>query len=193
MIRRHLLVWGMSVLFCLGLVIMGCEEDEADPGNGGTSIQIVDLLPGDGEISGWNKGTEASDFQEAYDEAGLYAIINGGAQIYIDNGMESAVQQIYRGTVVATAAELVLFITDQGSATNCENLYNDPNILPPVVTALENIGDEANIDRSPPFHLGIYFRKGEFFVKITIEKAGEPDAAETIAMLFANNVDSNIP
>lgn len=191
--RQAWLVWGLSVMFCLGLVIVGCEEDEGDNGNGGTSIQIVDLLPGDGIISGWNKGTEQNDFQEAYDEAGLYAIINGGAQIYIDHGMESAVQQIYRGTIGTTAAELVLFITDQGNATNCENLYNDPNILPPVVTPLENIGDEAQIDRSPPFHLSVFFRKDGFFVEITIEKAGDPDAAETIAMLFANNVDSNIP
>ncbi len=193
MIRRHWLVWGLCVMGCLGLMIMGCEDDEGDDGNGGNSIQIVDLLPGDGEISGWNQGSEQGDFQEAYDETGLYDIINGGAQIYIDNGMEAAVQQVYRGTIVSTAAELMLFITDQGNATNCGNLYTDPNILPPVVTALENIGDEAQIDRSPPFHLSIYIRNDRFFVKITIEKAGDPDAAEAIAMLFATNVDSNIP
>lgn len=193
MLKRAGLVWGLSVLLCVGLVMVGCEEDDEDNGNGGTSIQLVDLLPGDGEISGWNKGTEAYDFQEAYDEAGLYAIIDGGAQIYIDNGMVSAVQQIYRGMVVSTDAELVLFITDQGSAANCENLYNEPNVLPPVGTALENIGDDAMIDRSPPFHVSIYFRNDRYFVKITIEKAGEPQAAENIAMAFASNVDSNIP
>jgi hypothetical protein len=192
MTGRTELVWGLIVVLCSGFVMMGCEE-EGDNGNGGGSTQIVDLLPGDGEISGWDKGTEPNDFQEAYDEAGLYDIINGGAQIYIDNGMVSAVQQIYRGNVVTTAAELTLFITDQGDATNCENLYNEPNVLPPVGTALENIGDDAMIDRSPPFHVSIYFRNDRYFVKITIDKAGEPEAAENIAMAFASNVDSNIP
>jgi hypothetical protein len=193
MLKRIGLVWGLSVLLCVGFGMVGCEDDDEENGNGETPIQIVDLLPGDGEISGWDKGTEPNDFQEAYDEPGLYYIIDGGAQIYIDNGMVSAVQQIYRGSVVSTDAELVLFITDQGDTTNCENLYNEPNVLPPVGTELENLGDEAMIDRSPPFHVSIYFRNDRYFIKITIDKAGEPEAAENIAMAFASNVDSNIP
>lgn len=192
MTYRYWTILGLVALLLMGLIWVGCEDDSSD-GNGDNTLQPVDLLPQDGEISGWTKGTNEGDFQEAYDEGSLYDIINGGAVTYINHGMESAVQQVYRGTVGTEDADLYLFITDQGNATHCENLFNEPTVLPPSGSVINDLGDEAVIDRSPLFQIVLYFRQDRFFVRITIDKQGDPDAAENIAMLFARNVEADIP
>ena len=192
MILRYWWILGLATLLLMGMMWVGCEDDKTD-GNGDNTLQPVDLLPQDGEISGWAKGSGEGDFQEAYDEGSLYDIIDGGAVTYINHGMESAVQQVYQGTVGTEDADLYLFITDQGSAGNCENLFNESTILPPSGSVIDDLGDEALVDRSPLFQIVLYFREDSFFVRITIDKQSDPDAAENIAMLFARNVEEDIP
>jgi hypothetical protein len=188
--RRWVLV--VCVTMLVGVLLVGCEDDDEDTGNGATT-QPVDLLPQDNEISGWSKGIGEGDFLEAYDESSLYDIIDGGAVIYINHGMQSAVQQIYYGTVVSQETSLFVFITDQGEAANCEALLQEPAIRPPAGTEVGGIGDEALIDRSLPFDLQLFFRNGRFFVRMTLDKTEDAQAAENILLAFAYNVDSKIP
>jgi len=186
----RVLLIGMVIL--LGVVLIGCEGEKQEEDNGGTAVQPADLLPADNEISGWTKGTGTGDYQEAYDQGSLYDIIDGGAEVYIANGFQSGVQQLYRGTIAAQQTTLYLFITDQGDSTNCANLLQDPNINPPGGAEVDSLGDEALIDRGL-FYNVIYFREDRFFAKITIDKTGDPEASENIGLAFAHNIDSNIP
>ena len=82
---------GFLCIFALGILtlISGCGEGSGDDNNGGKSLlSPVLLLPDDDEISGWKT---MGAYEEANDYDSLYALINGGAQIYIDNGFVSAV------------------------------------------------------------------------------------------------------
>ena len=80
-------------LLCMAVLIMvsGCGENE---GNVNTLLTPADLLPDDNDISGW---VTLGAYEEANDDNGLFDIINGGAEIFIDEGFVSAVFQIYRG------------------------------------------------------------------------------------------------
>jgi len=187
----RVLLIGIAIL--LGIILIGCEEDKKEEDNGGNTVQPVDLLPSDNEISGWTKGTSTGDFQEAYDQGSLYDIIDGGAEVYVANGFQSGVQQIYRGTIASQQTTLYLFITDQGDSANCTSLFQEPTIRPPGGIAVSDLGEEALIDRSLLFDLALYFRNDRFFVKITLSKAADAQASENIALAFAHNVDSNIP
>ena len=73
------------------MIVGGCSENSNDDDD--VAMQLpADLLPGDDDISGWGS---VGAYEEANDYDSLYNIINGGAEIFIDEGFVSAAFQIY--------------------------------------------------------------------------------------------------
>jgi len=70
--------------------MLGCGAK--DPDEASSLLTPIDLIPADDEISGWVK---LGVYDEATDYDSLYDLIDGGAQIFIDNGFVSSAFQQY--------------------------------------------------------------------------------------------------
>jgi len=150
-------------------------------------IDVVRLVPGDNEISGW---TRSSAMQVAETGTQLEAIIDGEAVPYENNHFVKCAFQTYTGTVGSNVVSLNLRVFDMTDTTHAAAVYAA------VATGVEtpwtgdNAGTEARIDESLLFDYRIDLRDGKFYVSIDI--ADKSDAGLSIAKLFARNVSSAI-
>ncbi|MFC1713986.1 DUF6599 family protein [Candidatus Poribacteria bacterium] len=167
-------------LLCLAVMVIvsGCGENE---GNVKTLLTPVDLLPDDNDISGW---VTLGAYDEANDNDGLYDIINGGAEIFIDEGFVSAVFQIYRGDM----GIVHLNIYDQESEINALATYERVSIG--IGMPWNGAGAEARIDESGLDSYKVEFWQENFYVEIIIEERTEE--ALNVAKLFASYVSGQI-
>ncbi len=167
-------------LLCLAVIIIvsGCGENE---GSVKTLLTPVDLLPDDNDISGW---VTLGAYDEANDNDGLYDIINGGAEIFIDEGFVSAVFQIYRGDM----GTVHLNIYDQESEINALATYERVSIG--IGMPWNGAGTEARIDESGLDSYTVEFWQENFFVQVIIEERTEE--ALNVAKLFASYVSGQI-
>lgn len=174
------------LILCFICVLLGCGKDDSDEVK--PLLNPVDLIPRDDEISGWARlGT----YDEANDYDSLYAIIDGGAQIFIDNGFVSAVFQQYN--CVSSGSEcsnalVSLRIYDQGSDENAQKVYD--RVATGIGTPWNGAGAEARIDESALASYTIEFWLKNFYVQVIIDD--KSDEALNIAKLFASHVSGKI-
>lgn len=180
-----------SLLFILAaaiVIISGCSEDTGDSDDDIKSIMTpTDLIPGDEDISGW-QGLGA--YEEANDFDGLYGIINGGAEAYIDEGFVSAAFQIYENCIggACSLALVNVRIYDQGSSANSLAVYH--KVSTGIGIPWSGAGTEARVDESGLAAYTIEFWQQNFFVQVTIDE--KTDDALNIAKLFASHISSQI-
>jgi hypothetical protein len=179
------------ILISAGLIGNGCEEGSSPQGGGGT-LQPADLLPASGEIDPWVKGSGPGDYGEADDQTSLYALINGAAELYIQLGfVEGVLQRYYGGSFGGIAAEVELYIGDHGDSSNVAAIFDEEQLVPPNLTPWQ-YGDEAGIDETALFHVIIHLREDRFYVRVTVEKGGDENAALITAQQFAMTVANEI-
>jgi hypothetical protein len=176
-------------LACIAVLIAvsGCGEESEDNGGSKTLLTSVDLLPGNNDISGWES---IGAYEEASDYDGLYDLIDGGAEVFIDNGFVSAAFQIYNdcsGGVCSTAL-VHLRIYDQGSEENAMTTYD--RVGTGIGVPWDGAGAEARIDESGLASYMLEFWQRNFFVQVIIEEKTEE--ALNVAKLFASHVSSEI-
>lgn len=181
--RHSAIIKSLSLAAFLITLCAGCSEDNPQQA---ATLRPADLLPASGEISGWDKG----DFVEMDDDAALLDEINGGAEIYIQHGFVEGVIQDYEGTIGGEAAILTLWIFDQGSASNAEDLFGEEGLNLGNLTPWE-AGDEAVIDMAL-FHITIHLRADRFYVRVVIDKNDDEVAALATAQDFALSVADGI-
>lgn len=174
------------LILCLICALSGCGENDSDETK--SLLNPVDLIPRDDEISGWARlGT----YDEANDYDSLYAIIDGGAQIFIDNGFISAVFQQYNcissGSECPTAL-VTLHIYDQGSEENAQKVYD--RTATGIGTPWSGAGVEARIDESAIASYTIEFWHKNFFIQVIIDE--KSDEALNVAKLFASYISGKI-
>ena len=170
------------------IIILGCSEDTGDLDDDITSLMSpADLLPDDDDISGWRS---VGAYEEANDFDGLYAIINGGAEVYIDEGFVSAAFQIYENCVdgVCSLALVHINIYDQASSENARAVYD--KVSTGIGVPWNGAGTEARIDESGLATYTIEFWQQNLFVQVTIDE--KSDDSLNIAKLFAAHVSSEI-
>ena len=172
--------WLMCIT--IPIVMSGCAEES---GEGGKTP--ADLLPGDNDISGW-AGVGA--YEEANDYDGLFDLINGGAEAFIDNGFVSAAFQFYENCIgnVCSTALVHLSIYDQGSEANAMAIYD--RVATGIGIPWDGAGMEARIDEGGLATYMVEFWQRNFFIQVIIEE--KTDEALNIAKLFASHVSSKI-
>jgi hypothetical protein len=174
-------------LMCVAILIAmsGCGEESEEKSK--AMLTPVDLLPADNDISGW-AGLGA--YEEANDYDGLYDLINGGAELFIDNGFVSAAFQIYSNCIgeVCTTALVHLRIYDQGTEDNAMATYD--RVGTGIAMPWDGAGMEARIDESGLASYTVEFWQRSFFIQIIIEE--KTDEALNIAKLFASHVSGEI-
>jgi hypothetical protein len=175
---RGLLILGFAALFC-GLAWPGqaSERPEKFPG-------MMSLFPADDEIPAWKRSEKllrASNGEE------LYRIFDGGASLYIQHGFRSFVGQSYKGP---NGKELEVYIFDQRTLQNAEDLYEDPFTKPSRMKEMANLGVKARIDMTPLFCYGVEFVQGGFLVRVIIQDKTDEglNAATSFARLISQRI-----
>lgn len=185
----------LSLLLCIAVLSSGCGSD----GDGPELLEPTDLLPGDGEISGWHWDGAPS---EASDQSSLYDLINGGAAEFVERGFVSGVLQQYGGSIAGSSSTLEVFIADQGSPSNADNIYDKrAERLPFAVPFVDEHGEctfgdaeEARIDEATTLDSVILdFWQDRFYIQVTIDnRQADPDLARQTAMQFGENMSRAI-
>jgi hypothetical protein len=163
------------------LIIYGCGSESGDDSS--SILSPISLLPADNEISGW---TTLGAYEEADDYESLYFIIDGGAQVYIDNGFMSGAFQHYISSV--GLLEVTVKIYDQGNEANAKIVYD--KISTGIGIPWNGAGKEARIDESALASYIIEFYQKNLFVQVYIQQ--KTDEALNIAKLFASHISRQI-
>ena len=167
--------------FAAALLCLACVEP-----NGG-SVDVVTLVPGDNEISGW---TRSSAMQVAETGTQLEAIIDGEAVPYEENHFAKAAFQNYTGDIAGSQIEINLRLFDMADTTNARNVYAAVAAGTEVPWTDDSPGVEARIDESFLFAYRVEFWESRFYFRVDI--MDKSTAAQDVAKLFARNVSSAI-
>jgi len=147
-------------------------------------LGALQLLPMDDDIRGWKRSEKVL---KASNDEELYKILNGGAVLYIKHGVQSFVEQSYKGP---KGVELEVYIFDQGSPQNAQNLYEDPFTKPSRSKEVGYLGEKARIDESLLFCYGVDFIQKGFFVRVIIQDRKEEGL--NVAITFAHSISKRI-
>jgi hypothetical protein len=169
------------VLILVALLSVVCTKKKEIPPK-----EAVDLVPTDGEISGWTRtGTMAvpQNFVE------LAALIDGPAQTFVNNGFVKAAFQSYAGPVGSGTDSLDLRIFDMADTANARKIYVAVTTGSEVPWTSGNPGVEARIEETL-FDYKIDFWDGKFYVWLTIKDNSDP--AKEVARMFGVNISQAI-
>jgi len=173
-----LLILGLLILF-FGLVWpdQGSERPEK-------LLGLMILLPADDEIPGWKRSEKTL---RASNDEELYKVFNGGAALYIQHGFQSVVEQNYKGP---KGLELEVYIFNQRTSQNAEDLYENPFVKPSRIKEIANLGKKARIDMTPLFSYGVDLIQEGFFVRVIILDRTEEGL--NVAISFARSISKRI-
>jgi len=172
------------MLFVLFFLLIACTTEE--------DLDVVDLVPLDGEISGW---TRSSAMVVCDNETQLYNLIDGAGQVYIDNGFVRSAFQDFTGDVGSTPlVDLKLEVFDQGDTANAKAVYDEVAIG----TEIEWTDDgHAGVEARYLLESGVItpyyildFWDDRFYVKMQINDG--TDAGLDVVKLFALNISQTI-
>jgi hypothetical protein len=173
-----LLILGFSVLFC-GLAWPDQASERPEK-----LLGLLILLPADDEIQGWKRSDKTL---RASNQEELYKVFNGGASLYIQHGFRSFVGQSYKRS---TGTDLEVYIFDQGTPQNTEDLYENPFTKPSRIKEIANLGEKARIDMTLLFCYGVDFIQRGFFVRVIIQDRTEEGLNAAIS--FARSTSNRI-
>jgi hypothetical protein len=173
----------------LPVVIGACSSGTTTP-----TVQFDKLFPTAKEIGSWDipatwtdtqgsPHTNAAGVEQATDKNGLVAIINGGADVYINKGFKKFGREYYNdGTYT-----LCLWVFEFPDAAVATSLYNDlvNDALYTCDWKTETLGEAGRVCDTG-LHWNIHARKGKYFIAGTQVK-NEP-AGKTAALTLLNGV-----
>jgi hypothetical protein len=178
----------VTLLLVIVLLLCRCGSDD----NSAELLEPSDLLPLDGEISGWQwDGSPAS----ATDQASLYDLIDGGAEEFVERGFVSGVLHRYRGSLEGAAATVELFIADQGSQSNASDIYDQREERLLFAEELElTYAVDARIDEATSLDgIILDYWQQRFYVQVGIDnRQAAPELARQTVIQFAENVSLTI-
>ncbi len=125
-------------------------------------IDINESLPTDNSVTGWVIEDNSCFEGVAKNTTKLYEIIDGGADVYIDNGFfEAAFKGYTDGTI-----DICAYIYNENSNTGSMAVYNHPDIALGEYETVSNLGDAARIDTSNQFSYELELVKGKYYITI---------------------------
>lgn len=169
---KKVIISGIIILFVSNILVFSQNPE--------------DLLPEENEITGWVFDTDSLCLEgTANDSTSLYAVIDGGAELYIDLGFVAGAFNGYTDG----SHPICIEIYDQGSPSNAASVYQATNDgeYKPITTA----GDSARLDTSLVFNFEIEMIVDKFFVRIFTTDTKEEayiQAATSMAQNIAGEV-----
>jgi len=167
-------------------VFVSCDKSDStsDP----AVVTIIDLLPRDNEISGWNRSARA---WAARNKEELQNEIDGGFEIFFNQGFVEGAMQSYTGSVNAhSVVDCYVEVYDQRDSQGSRGLFDDPEkaFSNPIAPARPPSAD-AQIQKDV-FSYRMKFTKGKYYVTITV--GSSDDKAQEVIEIFGNNIAAKI-
>jgi hypothetical protein len=151
-------------------------------------VAIDDLLVRNNEITGWTysgTGWVANNISE------LTTHIDGLAEIYERHGFVEAAHQSYQGTIDDATRTLRLTVYNQGTQSNANDTFEDPDTgFSGATTWNDGPGEAAHYVRFGGLSQALAFYQGSYFVQLDMSY----DTEESLNVLkaFALNVSGKI-
>ncbi len=165
----------VPVLLLLMIFVHACGDGTETP-EGRQSL--MELLPRDGDISGWQRdGT----FSEASNYTSLYDLIDGAADRFIDYGFVSSVFQNYRDE---SGLQIELRIYEMDSEVNARRIYDE--LVPASMIPWVDVVETGRIDNSAIAAYTVEFQYEEIFAQCVIYE--KSDRSLEVDKLFASHV-----
>lgn len=175
------------LLICMAflVIISGCTEESEDGDR--SMLSPADLLPDDDDISNW-RGINI--YSEANDYDSLYDFVGSEAGVFIDEGLVSAVFQMYEECIndVCSLIKVHLSIYDQGDSENARAVYE--RVSTGISIPWNGAGTESRIDESKLENYVVEFWHRNFFIQVLIEE--KTDKSLNVAKLFASHISNEI-
>jgi hypothetical protein len=172
------------LLFGFAVLLIGFAWGDPVAGRPEKLLGAMSLLPVDDDIPGWKRSEK---LLRASNEEELYEVLNGGASLYLQHGFHSFVGQSYKGP---KATDLQVYIFNQGTSQNAEDLYENPFTKPTRGKEIANLGEKARIDMTPLFCYGVDLIQKGFFVRVVIQDKSEEGL--NVAISFARSISKRI-
>ncbi len=99
-------------LFCLAVYLLPVKAEQNK-----TKINTLSPFRITNQISGWN---EVEETYKRFEPRGLYAIIDGGADVYIENGLVSGT---YQSLKKGKGNQCDIFVEDYGTPQKTLNIF----------------------------------------------------------------------
>lgn len=178
-------------LLALALLFQLSACDKSDSGTNNTVITLADMMPRENEISGWTKIGGGDGQWKATSASELQDQINGGSEIYTNQGFVEAGMQAYSGTVnTQSGVTCEIQIYDQGSEENAAHVFDDPNNVFANALAPANPPSAKAQIRKDVFSWTMKFTKARYYILISIMSS--EDKGQDVLEVFANNVAGKI-
>lgn len=169
---KKVIISGIIILFVSNILVFGQNPE--------------DLLPEENEITGWVFDTDSLCLEgTANDSTSLYAIIDGGASLYIDRGFVAGAFNGYNDG----SHPICIEIYDQGLKSNAASVYQATH--DGEYKLITTAGDSARLDTSLVFNIEIEMIVDKFFVRIFTTDTKEDtyiQAATSMAQNIAGEV-----
>jgi hypothetical protein len=169
-------IWYGAVILTCGLAGCRIVEDEG----GGGSVTVRSFRIGN-EIQGWSEAS-AEGYMELDPSTLRTSLVNGGADIYNNNGMVEAMQQVLES---ADGNRLTACIMDFASAHNATDMY-DIKYAEEVAAPLGITGypDDRAIAKSLLGGAWIFAHFDRFYIEIELQGYTQQGDALDAARLF---------
>jgi hypothetical protein len=128
----------------------------AFPCTGVWGFNLPDLLPGDGDISGWSR---SGDYYLAQNEEELRLKIDGAADLFLRHEFKAAVFQDYLDTL---STHISIQIFDQTSPSSAKIIYDSTSIGGEI--PVTGLGEEAR-RLEELFTVKIEFLREHYYIK----------------------------
>jgi hypothetical protein len=179
------------VILSVFLLVFLTSCDKSDSVTDPDIITIADLMPRDNEISGWARIGGMDGQWKATNATELMDQINGGFELYTNNGFVEATMQSFSGTVNTQSGIVIeIQIYDQGNADNAVLVFDDPNNVFANAFKPMNPPSEKAETRKDLFSWTMKFSKSRYYVLISILTAEEK--GQDVLEIFANNLAGKI-
>ncbi|MBN2172099.1 MAG: hypothetical protein JW819_12340 [Candidatus Krumholzibacteriota bacterium] len=171
-------------LLAAGLLVLALAGCSSDDGAGPDTLRPEDLVP-----PGTAEMPQDGAPDVATDQIGLEDIVDGGWQMFTTNGFQEIVRQRYAGTVGGGPANVEVWISDQGTVSDADDLHDD--YVQSVGTFIEWAGfaDEAHTTLGMGNYT-IIFRRDRFWSRLNITASSQD--AQDLLELFATHIDDEI-
>jgi hypothetical protein len=179
----------IATLLILLAAASSCNK--SDSSSNTDIVTIADLMPRENEISGWARIGGGEGQWKATNASELQNQIDGGSELFTNNGFVEAAMQSFTGTVNSqSGVTCEIQVYDQGSETNANTVFDDPNnVFAGPLTPSNPPSAKAQI-RKDLFSWTIKFTKSHYYVLISILTS--EDKGQDVLEVFANNVAGKI-
>lgn len=144
-------------------------------------MEPTDLLLKDGEVKKWKISDETACTKEIVNtKEDLFTLIDGGAQVFVDNGFKRGAFDGYKGG--DGDLEVCIQVYDQEKPGSASKLFNE---LTDGWDDVKGIGDQARLEKGL-FALAVVFTVKNFYVRVEINST--ENSKQDILMSFGKAI-----